>query len=177
MKLLILLLFVGSVFTASKPAKHAKVIIEDITLRKQVGYQEAGEKGKVGFAYLNQGKYRLIVEFPQQEGKWIKEKQNQSTLAKATFNEKNKTYYYQGREGYFSIHFEGVKKIDKEQFKAVFQELSGERENQMVIAEFQSRKDGAKLEMTVKALTAKKYKRATDKLGSDISTISIPGQK
>ena len=177
MKLLILLFAVGSIFITSKPAKNARVIIDDVTNRKQVGYQEVGEKGKASFQYLNAGSYRMIIEFPQQEGKWIKEKKKDTTLAKASFNEKNKTYYYQGNEGYFAVKFEGVKKIDKDKFKAVFREVKGEREKQVVIAEFQTRKDGAQIELTVKAITAKKFKKATLKVENDISTISIQGIK
>ncbi len=177
MRLLILLFAIGSIFITSKPAKNARVILEDATNRKQVGYQEVGEKGKAGFPYLNQGNYRLIIEFPQQEGKWVKEKKKDSTLAKASFNEKNKTYYYQGSEGYFAVKFEGIKKIDKEKFKPVFREAKGEREKQVVIAEFQTRKDGAQVELTVKAITAEKFKKATLKVENDISAISIQGIK
>jgi hypothetical protein len=177
MRFLILLLVFSSFLFQKKPATNALVILDDIKLRKQVGYQEVGEKGKAGFSFLNQGNYRLIIEFPQQEGKWIKEKKKHSTLAKASFNEKNKTYYYQGSEGYFAVKFEGMKKIDKEKFKAVFREVKGERETQIVIAEFQTRKDGAQVELTLKAITAKKFKKATQKIQNDISTISIQGIK
>jgi hypothetical protein len=177
MRLLILLIAVASVFVTSKPATKARVIIEDTILRKQVGYQETGEKGKAGFQYLNEGSYRLLVEFPQQEGKWIKEKKKDSTLAKASFNEKNKTYYYQGSEGYFAIKFEATRRVDSDDFKPVFREVRGERERQIVIAEFQTRKDGARIELTIKAITAKKFKKATLKVENDISTISIQGVK
>lgn len=177
MRLLVMFLIVGSFLFQKKPAPNSLVILEEIRLSKQVGSQETGEKGRAGFAYLNQGNYRLIVQFPQQDGKWIKETRNTSTLAKATFDERYKTYYYQGIEGYFSVHFKGLKRIDKEQFRPVFREIRGDRKNQIVIAEFQARKDGAKFEVSVKALSAKKYKKATDKLGSDISTISILEQK
>ena len=84
------------------------IIFEDTKLRKQVGYQETGEKWKAGFQYLNEGSYRLLIEFPQQDGKWIKETRNTRTLAKATFDERYKTYYYQGSKGYFSVHFKGM---------------------------------------------------------------------
>jgi hypothetical protein len=177
MRLLILLFAIGSIFITSKPAKNARVILDDVTNRKQVGYQEVGEKGKAGFTYLNKGNYRLIIEFPQQEGKWIKEKKKDSTLAKASFNPKNKTYYYQGREGYFAIKFEATRRVDSDEFKPVFREVKGERENQIVIAEFQTRKDGARVELTIKAITAKKFKKATHKVENDISTISIQGIK
>ena len=177
MRLLILLFAAGSIFITSKPATKARVIIEDTILRKQVGYQETGEKGKAGFQYLNKGSYRLLVEFPQQEGKWIKEKKKDSTLAKASFNEKNKTYYYQGSEGYFAIKFEATRRVDSDEFKPVFREVKGERENQIVIAEFQTRKDGARIELTITAITAKKFKKATLKVENDISTISIQGIK
>ena len=74
MRLLILLLTFSSFLFQKKPATNALVILEDTRLHKQVGYQETGEKGKAGFQYLNEGNYQLLIEFPQQEGKWIKTK-------------------------------------------------------------------------------------------------------
>jgi hypothetical protein len=177
MRLLILLLTFSSFFFHKKPATNALVILEDAKLHKQIGYQETGEKGKAGFQYLNEGSYQLLIVFPQQEGKWIKEKKQHSTLAKASFDEKNKTYYYQGSEGYFAIKFESTRRIDRDQFKPVFRELRGERERQIVIAEFQTRKDGARVELTINAITAKKFKKVTQRIQNDISTISIQGIK
>ncbi len=159
MRLLFLLLTFSSIFFHKKPATNARVILEDTSLRKQVGFLETGEKGKAGFQYLNQGSYRLIIEFPQQEGKWIKEKKKYSTLAKASFNEKNKTYYYQGSEGYFAIQFKSTRRIDNDQFKPVFRELKGEHERQIVVAEFQTRKAGARIEFTIEAITAMKIQK------------------
>lgn len=177
MKLLILLFYLLSFLFGSKPAKNARIIIEDTIHRKQIGYQETGEKGKAGFAYLNKGSYRMMVEFPQQEGKWIKEKDRYETLAKASFNNKNRTYYYQGIEGYFAVRFAGTRRIESDEVKAVFREVRGERANQIVITEFKTRKDGARIEMNIKAITARKYKKQTQKTENDISTLSIPGQK
>lgn len=177
MKLLIFILTFSSFLFPKKPATNARVILEDARLRKQIGYQETGEKGKAGFHYLNDGSYRLLIEFPQQEGKWIKEKKKHSTLAKASFNEKKKIYYYQGTEGYFAIKFEATRRIDSDEFKPVFREINGERERQIVIAEFQTRKSGARVEFAINAITAKKFKKATHKIQNDISTISIQGIK
>jgi len=177
MKLLIILLTFSSFLFQKKPASNARVILEDAKLRKQIGYQETGEKGKAGFQYLSEGSYRLLIEFPQQEGKWIKEKKKHNTLAKASFDENKRTYYYQGSEGYFAIKFESTRRIESDQVKAVFREIRGERERQIVIAEFQTRKDGARIELTITAITAKKFKKATHKVENDISTISIQGIK
>jgi len=177
MRLLIVLLTFISFLFQKKPATNARVILEDVKLSKQVGYQETGEKGKAGFQYLNEGSYRLLIEFPQQEGKWIKEKKQNSSLAKASFNEKNRTYYYQGIEGYFTIKFEATRRIGSDEFKPVFREVKGERERQIVVAEFQTRKSGARIELTINAITAKKFKKATLKVENDISTISIQGIK
>ena len=173
MKLLILILTFVSVLFNKKPATNAVVILEDSKLHRQVGYQETGDKGKAGFQYLNEGNYRLLIEFPQQEGKWIKEKKKYSTLAKASFNKKNRTYFYQGSEGYFAIKFESTRRIESDEFKPVFQEIRGERQRQIVIAEFQTSKNGARIEFTIKAITAKKFKNATRNIENDISMISI----
>jgi hypothetical protein len=177
MRLLILLFTFTSFFFHKKPATNALVIPEDSRLRKQVGYQETGEKGKAGFQYLNQGSYLLLIEFPQQEGKWIKEKKQNSTLAKASFDEKKKTYYYQGIEGYFAIKFDATRRIGSDEFKPVFREIRQDRNRQILIAEFQTRKSGARIELTINAIAAKKYKKATQKIQNDISTISIQGIK
>jgi hypothetical protein len=177
MKILILLLSICSFLFQKKPGTNAKVILEGGNLKKQVGFQQTGKKGKAGFFYLNEGDYRLLIEFPQQEGKWLKEKKKHSTLAKASFNENNKTYYYQGKEGFFAIKFKATRRVASDDFQAVFREERGERESRIVIAEFQTRKDGARVEIIVLAITAKRFKKATQKIENDISTISIQGIK
>lgn len=177
MKLLIIILTFSSFIFQKKPATNARVILEDAKLRTQLGSQLVGEKGKAGFHYLNEGSYRLLIEFPQQEGKWSKERKKHQTLAKATYNEKNNTYYYQGVEGWFAIKFESTRRIDSDEFRPVFREVRGETQRQVVIAEFETRKDGGRIEFSVKAITAGKFKRAAKKIENDISTISIQGIK
>ena len=175
---LLFLLFISVIpFFSGKPAKDAKVILEDISGKTQIGSQTVGEKGKAGFQYLNEGSYRLAIEFPQQDGKWIKEKARHRTLTKASFNEKNKTYYYQGTEGFFSVKFKKVRKIKPDTFRSVFKESRGEAERQIVIAEFIAKKNGAQFSLLIKKLTAKQFKKATDKVGNDISMISIQNIK
>lgn len=177
MRLLFFLFIAIFPFFNGKPAKDAKIILEDISGRNQIGMQTVGEKGKAAFQYLNAGRYQLAVEFPQQEGKWIKEKARHSTLAKATFNEKNGTYYYQGTEGFFSVKFHKFRKIDRDSFRPVFKEGRGEKENKIAIAQFVARKNSAQFSLQIKKLTAAQFKRATKKIKNDISLISIPGMK
>ena len=177
MKLLALFLITIFPFLIGKPAKDTKVILEDISGKEQFGFQNIGEKGKSSFQYLNSGSYRLVIEFPQQKGKWLEEKQRHSTLTKATFNKKNKTYYYQGTEGYFSVKFKKLRKIDRDTFNPVFKELKGNNNGQIVIAEFAAKKSGAQFSLLIKKLKASQFKRATDKVGNDISMISIRGIK
>lgn len=177
MRLLILLLIIAFPFWGGKPAQNAKVILEDISGKRQVGVQNVGEKGKATFQYLNEGSYRLAIEFPQQEGKWIKEKPKYSTLTKATFNEKNKTYYYQGSEGFFSVKLKKIRKVDRESFRAVFKESREVAERQIIIAEFIAKRNGAQFSLKIKKLTAKQFKKVTDKVDNDLSMISIQNIK
>lgn len=171
------ILFWISVFTifSGKPAAKTEVYLE---LNKQlVAFQATGEQGKASFRYLDAGSYSLSLIFPQQEGKYLKEKPKHQTLTKATYNEQNRTYYYQGQEGYFSIKFFGLSKITKENFKAVFKEEKEEEDSYNVIAEFGAHNKGAALSIQVKVITAAQFKKATDKIGQDISTQSIRGIK
>ena len=177
MKLFILLFVTVFSFFVGKPAKDTKVILESISGDKQIGYQTVGEKGKAVFQYLDGGSYRLVIEFPQQEGKWIKEKPKYSTLTKATYNEKKGTYYYQGHEGYFSVKLKKFRKVDRGSFRTVFKEGRGEKANKIVIAEFIAKKNGAQFTLLIKRLTAKQFKKATNKVENDISMISIQGIK
>ena len=164
-------------FFAGKPVKDVKVVLEDISGKTQVASQTVGEKGKAAFLYLNAGSYRLVIEFPQQEGKWIKEKPKYSTLTKATFDERKRCYYYQGEEGYFAVKFKKERKIDRATFHPVFKELKGDAERNVVIAEFIAKKNGAQFYLQIKKLTAAQFKKATDKIPNDISMISIRGVK
>ena len=161
---------------SQKPAINARVILEDAK-GEQVGSQTAGEKGKAAFQYLNEGTYRLKIVFPQQEGKWIKEKRRYNNLIKASYNPKNKTYYYQGKEGYFSIKFSDVRRIEKDQFKAVFSEDRRGNRTGITIAGFQTKRSGAGIQVTINAITAARFKKKTRKGEYKISLLSIPNIK
>uniref|UniRef100_UPI00321804E0 hypothetical protein n=1 Tax=uncultured Draconibacterium sp. TaxID=1573823 RepID=UPI00321804E0 len=177
MNLLVFLFFtVFSIFTG-KPASKTEIYLEKGAHNEVVAFQVTGAKGQVTFKHLDAASYRLLVLFPQQEGKYIKEKPKHQTLTKATYNPKTKTYYFQGTEGYFSIHFSGLSKIQSENFKAVFKEDRDEEVTYAIIAEFGAHKDGASVSLLIKAITAAQFKKAADKIGQDISTQSIRGIK
>ncbi len=176
MKLLTLLFIIVLPFFSGKPAMDARVILEDISGANQIASQIVGEKGKASFQYLNEGSYRLVIEFPQQHGKWLKEKQQHRTLTKATYNEKNGTYYYQGSEGFFSVKLKKIRKLDRESFRTVFKE-GREDERKIVIAEFIAKRNNAQFSLQIRKLTAKQFKRFTDKVENDISMYSIQGIK
>lgn len=177
MRLLILLLVSVIPFFTGRRTADVHVYLEDSTGTALLAYQKTGNIGEVAFKYLDGGSYQLSVELPQQEGKYIKEKQRHQTITKATFNIKTRTYYYKGDEGFYSVKIKKSKKIDKESFSAVFKEHRTEDENLYTIAKFLIKSDGGELGLVVRAITAKQFKRATEKIGNDISMISIPGTK
>lgn len=175
---LFVLFFVSLIsFFSGNPAANTRVFLEKGAQKELIAFQITGEKGEVSFQHLDAASYRLLLIFPQQEGKYIEEKPKHQTMTKASYNPKTKTYYYQGVEGYFSVKFSGISKIDGENFNAVFKEERGEEENRNCIAEFGAHKSGASISLLVKAITASDFKKATDKIGQDISTQSIRGIK
>ncbi len=175
MNLLVLLYFAFfSIFTG-KPAPKTEVYLEKGS--ELIAFQVTGKQGKVTFDHLDAGSYHISLLFPQQEGKYLKEKSKHQTMTKATYNSKSKTYYYQGVEGYFSVKFSGISKIDGENFAAVFKEEHEEEATYSIISEFGAHKDGASISLSIKAITASDFKKATDKIGQDISTQSIRGIK
>ena len=118
MNLIVVLFFsILSIFIG-KPAEKTEVYLEKGG--QLIAFQATGEKGKVSFKHLDEGSYKLLLVFPQQEGKYMKEKPKHETVTKATYNPKNKTYYYQGTEGFFSIKFRDISRIRSENFSAVF---------------------------------------------------------
>jgi hypothetical protein len=178
MKILILLLIACFSIFNNHPAKNARVYIESARGGDVVAFHTAGEKGKVSFDYLKEGSYSLSIAFPQQEGKYIKTKSKYITLTKATFDSKSKTYYYQGLEGYFAVKFSSDKRIDFDNIQIVFEENeTDEKEVRVEMVRFIARKNGASFKVSINALTASQFKKATDKLEGNISTISIPGIK
>ena len=161
-------------FNPGKPVEEAVVIIENVQSKTLVAWQKTGETGKVSLAHLDAGNYRIIIELPYLDGKWIKTTRRHRTMTKATYNPKNKTYYYQGEEGYFAIKFSSIKRIESENFKPVFREIRTEGGFQYVIAQFQSLKEGARIMVLIKKITAAQFKRKVEKIDQDISIISIP---
>ena len=169
--LLILLTALLSIF-GGRPAEKAEIYLEKGT--ELIAYQQTGEKGKVSFNHLDAGSYRLLVIFPQQDGKYIKEKPKHRSLTKATYNSRNKTYYYQGKEGFFAIHFSGISNIKSENFQAVYKEERDEEDTDNLIILFGAHRNNASVKISVSAITAAQFQKASEKAGTDISTLSIP---
>lgn len=169
--LLILFITMISVF-GGRPTEKAKVYLEKGS--EVIAFQMTGEKGKASFDHLDAGSYRLLVIFPQQDGKFMKEKPKHRSLTKATYNPRNKTYYYQGKEGFFAIRFSGISNIKSENFKAVYKEEREEEDTCNLIAQFGAHRNNASIRVTVEAITASQFKKASEKVGTDISTLSIP---
>lgn len=164
-------------FLSGKNVSKAKIYLEQSNKRQLIAFQQTGESGKVSFKYLDPGTYSLIAEFPQQEGKMVRERPRYSVLTKAAFNQKNKTCYYQGMEGYFSIKIKGLRSSEFERFNPMFRERRGEEGDQILFAQFQALKENAQISLVIKALTDAQYKRAVEKAGNDLSLISIPGAR
>ncbi|WP_321369428.1 hypothetical protein [uncultured Draconibacterium sp.] len=175
MNLFIVLFFsILSIFIG-KPAEKTEVYLEKGG--QLIAFQATGEKGKVSFKHLDEGSYKLLLVFPQQEGKYIKEKPRHETMTKTTYNPKNKTYYYQGIEGFFSIKFRNLSRIKSENFSAIFREEQDGEDKFNAIAEFGIHNAGGSVGVLVEAITAAQFKKAADKIGQDISTQSIRGIK
>lgn len=172
----VIVLFCYSITTA-KPASKARLSLEDGTGKTLIAYQLTGETGSAVFGFLDPGYYQLLVEFPQQEGIYKKDNSVHTTLTKVTYNGKKRIYYYQGLEGYFAVKLSGLKKMNKESVQAVFRERYKQDKLQILMAQFEAAKKGAAITITVEAITAAEFKKATDKLGSDISTITIKDVK
>ena len=170
---LVVILFVAflSIFSG-KPAKNTEVYLEKG--KQLIAYQITGEKGKIDFRHLDPGSYRISVIFPQQDGKYIKDKPKHRTMTKATYNPKNKTYYYRGDEGYFALKFTGLSKIKSENFRAVFKEERTDEKTYIIISEFGAHSKNASIGISIQAITAAQFKRASEKSTNDISTLSIP---
>ena len=177
MKLFLFIYLIIIPFFPGKPIENARISIEETNRREIVAFQKTGIQGEAAFKHLDAGEYRLIIEFPQQEGKWIKTKRKFNTLTKASYNPDNKTYYYQGEEGFFSVKLKNIRRIDNESIQPIFREIRREEGRQIGISQFRTRKRGAQITIKVKALTASQFKRLTDKKGSITSTISIPGAR
>ncbi|WP_303925290.1 hypothetical protein [Draconibacterium sediminis] len=163
-----------SIFTG-KPAEETEVYLQKGG--RLIAFQATGEKGKVSFKHLDEGSYKLLLVFPQQEGKYIKEKPKHETMTKATYNPKNKTYYYQGTEGFFAIKFRDLSKIKSQNFSAIYREEQDGEDTFNAIAEFGIHKAGGSVGIFVEAITAAQFRKAADKIGQDISTQSIRGIK
>jgi hypothetical protein len=178
MQILTFLVSVFFIFGSGKPVEKAVVFIESQQgNQKPIAHQITGESGKVAFKFLDEGNYRMLIDFPQQEGKWIEEKSRHYTITKSTYNPKNKTYFYKGTEGYFTVKFSGLRKINSEDFKPVFREIKQEENRVINLLDFSTRRNGGQIQVKIRALTARQFKRKTDKIEQDISELSMPGMR
>ncbi len=170
--LLILVFWVFSIFGGHRTDK-AEVYLENG--KQLVGFRATGVKGKVEFNHLDAGSYRVSIVFPQQDGKYMKDKPKYRSLSKASYNPRKKTYYYQGNEGYFAIHFSGISNVKSENFVAVFKEEKDEENTYQVLVEFGAHRNNAGISIRIETLTPARFKKAVEKTATnDISILSIP---
>lgn len=173
MHLFIVLLYTILSIFGGQPTEKAEVYLEKG--RQLTGFQVTGVKGKAEFNYLDAGSYRVSIVFPQQDGKFMKDKPKYRSLSKASYNSRKRTYYYQGNEGYFAIHFSGISNVKSENFVAVYKEEKDEDSTYQVLAEFGAHKNNASLSIRVETLTPARFKKLVEKPGTnDISILSIP---
>ncbi len=160
-----------------KPASDTFITLKNSSTQETIAFQRTGAKGKVVFKYLDAGNYQLLIEFPQQKGKWIKEKPRHSSMTKAAYDERSETYYYQGSEGFFSVSFSSIRKHNNEKFNPVFREHRQKEGQPIEILNFRINRNGGQIKMKVKALTARQYQRKAEKASKRLSTLSIRGIK
>ena len=173
MRLLLIFLFALFSIFGGRPTEKTEIYLEKGN--QLIAFQVSGEKGKVTFNHLDAGSYQISLVFPQQEGKFIKDKPKHRSLSKASYNARKRTYYYQGTEGYFAIHFSGISNIKSENFVAVFKEEKDEDSTYNVIAELGAHRNNAGISIRVETLTAAQFKNVTEKPNANnISLLSIP---
>ncbi len=175
MKILAILLVLFNFLIPGKPAPKAGVYLEKGS--ELIAYQSAGENGKVIFHHLDAGSYRLSLTFPKQDGKFLKDNPRNRTQTKAAYNPHKKTYYYQGEEGYFVVRFTDLSKVKSENFHASFSEEKDEKNTFVVVTKFGAHRNNASIGVSVRAITAAQFKKAADRAGNDISTLSIPNNR
>lgn len=144
----------------------AKVYLQSGPDSKPIAFQKTGEAGKVTFAYLDKGVYRILLDIPRQKGK-LEAKEPWNGDIQVAYHGEKKLYLFHEPSGFFSIRFSKLSHLNHSNVTPMYELDESSRKNRIVIAKFEVEQKYGSLTLALAAHTQYKFHKLTNKYRED----------
>ncbi len=155
--------------------RNAIVYLETESGGLPVAFQKTGKAGKVTFAYLDKDVYKLVMSLPQQKGKLTRETEGEPTDLQVAYHTHKRIYFFQGREGYFTLRFTGIKNLSDSNITPML-ERDPKLNDRVITGKFEVDGNYGSVTLKISALSHKSYRKLIDKYRHDSEMAVIVGK-
>lgn len=143
----------------------ARIYLETGT-QKRVAFQRTGESGKVTFANLDKGVYRILFDIPRQTGK-LEAKEAWYGDIQVGYHNKKKLFLFQELSGYFSVRFSRLDNIADSNITPMYELEESRKKGRILIGKIEVVHKYGCIAMQLTAYSQQKFLKLTEKYKDD----------
>lgn len=159
----------GMLLFGGKPGSKvpgAIVYLDTGTDHEPVAFQRTGESGKVTFAHLDKGVYRILLDIPQQKGK-LEAKEAWMGDIKVGYHSEKKLYLFQEEAGFFSVRYSKLHNLANKNITPMYEVDNIWQKSRIVIGKLEVEHKYGSVTLQLAAHTQIKFHKLTDKYKTD----------
>ena len=158
-----------------KPVYEAAAFLEPEKGDVPVAFQLTGKSGKITFAHLDKGEYRIVLTLPEQERKYSIERLNLPGDFQFGYHNAKKKYFMRESNGFFMIHFSNLKNLSGSNIIPTFK-TNDNNPNQLVTAKFEVKENFGSITLQIRSLSEKKFRKLINKYKNDMKMTVVQNQ-
>lgn len=144
----------------------ARVYLVTGTDLKRIAFQKTGESGKVTFAHLDKGIYRILLDIPGQTGK-LEAKEAWYGDFQVGYHSKKKLFLFQEQTGYFAVRFSKLENLADSNITPMYELEESRRKGRIMIGKIEIVHKFGGFTMELSAYSQKKFQKLTTKYKDD----------
>ncbi len=159
----------GMLLFGGKPGSKvagAIVYLDAGAEHEPVAFQKTGESGKVTFAHLDKGVYRILLDIPQQKGK-LEAKEAWMGDIKVGYHSEKKLYLFQEEAGFFSVRYSNLHNLANKNITPMYEIDNIWQKSRIVIGKLEVEHKFGSVTLQLAAHTQIKFHKLTDKYKTD----------
>jgi hypothetical protein len=162
-------IIMGMLLFGSKPGtkvEGAIVYLDTGADHEPVAFQRTGESGKVTFAHLDKGVYRILLDIPQQKGK-LEAKEAWLGDIKVGYHSEKKLYLFQEESGFFSVRYTKLHNLANKNITPMYEVDTIWQKNRIVIGKLEVDQKFGSVTLQLAAHSQYKFHKLTEKYKND----------
>ncbi|MGC9355448.1 MAG: carboxypeptidase-like regulatory domain-containing protein [Mariniphaga sp.] len=164
---------ISFLFTPGQPVPGAEVYIRQEGNNQPAAFMQTGDNGKVTFAHLTSGVYRIEVTLPQQSGKLMRGRDNINCELQVGYHSGKKQYYLREPEGFFTFNYGKIKRLENKNITPVYNLYYDGNVKVVEIGKFEASGNNASFTLEMRAQKPKKFEKMVEKIKGDIEMVTI----